>query len=222
MMSTIDFEKARFNMVEQQVRTWEVLDPQVLALLSDVPREAFVPAKHRNLAYADARIPLGHGQTMMPPVVEARMLQALNVQPSDSVLEIGTGSGYVTALLAKSGHHVDTIEIQSSLSDHAAEALAGQNIRNVSFEVRDAMQIVGNSSRHYDVIALTGSLPVMDEKFQYMLNIGGRLFVIVGESPAMEAVLITRIGENQWRHQSLFETDIDPLQNVQQPQGFVF
>ena len=222
MMSTVDFEKARFNMVEQQVRTWEVLDPHVLDLLSEVPREAFVPEQYRNLAYADARIPLGHGQSMMPPVVEARMVQALNVQPSDQVLEIGTGSGYVTALLAKAGYHVDSIEIEATLSERAAEALASQNINNVTLEVGDAMQGADNLRHHYDVIAMTGSLPVMDEKFQYMLSIGGRLFVILGESPVMEAVLITRIGENQWRHESLFETDIDELKNAQQPQAFVF
>jgi protein-L-isoaspartate(D-aspartate) O-methyltransferase len=222
MMSTVDFDKARFNMVEQQVRTWEVLDPHVLDLLSEVPREAYVPEQYRNLAYADARIPIGHGETMMPPVVEARMLQALNIQPSDQVLEIGTGSGYVTALLANAAYHVDSIEIETDLSERAARILAGQNIENVTLEVGDALQGNDNLRQHYDVIATTGSLPVMDEKLQYMLSIGGRLFVILGESPAMEAVLITRIGEDQWRHEGLFETDIDALKNAPQPQAFVF
>jgi len=216
----MNFEQARFNMVEQQVRTWEVLDPKVLDVLSEVPREAFVPESAQGLAYADTQIPLGHGEKMMPPVVEARMVQALNIQISDSILEVGTGSGYVTALLAKLGHHVDSMDIVEDFIKSAEQRLDAQGIRNVALEASDATRNFGG--RHYDAIAITASLPVMEEKYQQLLSVGGRMFVIVGEAPVMEAMLITRIGETEFRHESLFETCIDELKNTTQPQQFEF
>jgi len=220
-MSNTAQQLARHNMVVQQIRPCNVINDHLLGLLESVPREAFVPADCENLAYADTQIPLGHGQAMMKPLVEANMLQALNVQPKETVLEIGTGSGFVTALLAKSARHVFSIEINPELSAAAAHNLAEQGITNVTLEVGDASN-GWDEHAPYDVIAVTGSLPVLEERFQHCLRVGGRLFVITGEGPAMEAVLITRVSHNEWRHKSLFETDIAPLQNAVTPQHFVF
>ena len=171
--------QARFNMVEQQIRTWEVLDQQVLDLMGQVPREDFVPEAYRNLAFADTCIPLEHGQTMMLPRVEARMLQALQVAPTDRVLEVGTGSGFVTALLARLGGHVTSVEIHDSLQSGARAKLAAHAIENVDLYSGDASH-GWERSAPYDVIAVTGSLPVLEESFQNSLAIGGRLFIIVG------------------------------------------
>jgi protein-L-isoaspartate(D-aspartate) O-methyltransferase len=221
MPSEVNLEQARFNMVEQQIRPWEVLNQQVLELIENTPRHEFVPTEYCNLAYADTCIPLGHGQVMMPPNVEARMLQALDPRPTDIALEIGTGSGYVTALLAKACKHVDSIEIIPELSEVARARLEAHGITNVTLEVGDASAGLDTLMR-YDIIAITASVPMLQENYQYSLNIGGRLFVITGESPSMEAVLITRVGENEWQHESLFETDTPPLINAPEPQRFVF
>jgi protein-L-isoaspartate(D-aspartate) O-methyltransferase len=216
----MNVEQARFNMVEQQIRTWEVLDQQVLDLMSQVPREDFVPSAYRNLAFADTSIPLDHGQCMMLPRVEARMLQALQVEPRDRILEVGTGSGFVTALLARVGGHVTSIEIFDSLLHAARAKLEAHGIENIDLYSGDASR-GWDRAAPYEVIAVTGSLPVLDERFQNNLAVGGRLFVVVGQEPAMEALLITRTGETQWATESLFETVLPPLVGVRQPERFV-
>jgi protein-L-isoaspartate(D-aspartate) O-methyltransferase len=222
-MQNPNLELARHNMVVQQVRPCDVIDDHVLELMESVPRDAFVCEPCQKLAYTDTMIPLGDFDgdcpVMMSPIIEGKMLQALNVQPTDIVLEIGTGSGYVTALLAKSAQHVHSVEINASLSKSAKEKLAAQGIMNVNLEVGDASHGWGGP---YDVIAITGSLPVLDERFQQSLKVGGRLFVITGEGHAMEAILITRVAENEWRHESLFETELPALLNATQPQHFTF
>jgi protein-L-isoaspartate(D-aspartate) O-methyltransferase len=216
----MNINQARFNMVEQQIRTWEVLDQKVLDLMAQVPREDFVPASYRNLAFADTCIPLDHGQSMMVPRVEARMLQALQVEPGERVLEVGTGSGFVTALLAHLGAHVTSIEIHDSLRRDALAKLDSHGIGNVDLHTGDACH-GWDQGAPFDVIAVTGSLPVLDERFQSSLATGGRLFVIVGQEPAMEALLITRTSESQWATESLFETVVPPLVGVEQPERFV-
>jgi protein-L-isoaspartate(D-aspartate) O-methyltransferase len=216
----MNIEQARFNMVEQQIRTWDVLDQQVLDLMADVPREDFVPAAYRNLAFADTCIPLEHGQSMMVPRVEARMLQALQVERDDRILEVGTGSGFVTALLARLGGHVTSIEIVDALGSSARAKLEAHGIENVDLYSGDASH-GWERAAPYDVIAVTGSLPVPEDSFQNTLAIGGRLFVVVGREPAMQALLITRNSESQWASECLFETVLPPLVGVDEPERFV-
>ena len=217
----MNFEQARFNMVEQQIRTWAVLDQRVLDLLLTVPREEFVPERFRKLAFSDICIPLGHGEVMMPPKVEARLLQALDIQPSDRILEIGTGSAYLTALLASLGKRVISVEIEPEFARTAEPKLAARGIGNVKIEVGDGAY-GWEREAPYDVIAVTGSVPLLTDHFQRQLAIGGRLFVIVGESPVMEARLITRVDDHQWVQESLFETDLPALKGAPHPQRFVF
>lgn len=219
-MSELNLQQARENMVQQQIRTWDVLDQRILDLLEAMPREDFVPEPYRNLAYAEMSIPLGHGEVMMPPVVEARMLQALDIAPHETVLEIGTGSGFVTALLAKLGRHVHSVEIHPKFTNQAADCLAAHAIMNVSLHTGDAAQGWANSGQ-VDVIAITGSLPILPDTFQQTLNPGGRLFAIVGDAPAMEAVLITRLSDKEFHRETLFETDLPVLRNALQPNRFV-
>jgi protein-L-isoaspartate(D-aspartate) O-methyltransferase len=216
----MNIEQARFNMVEQQIRTWDVLDQQVLDLMAEVPREDFVPAAYRNLAFADTCIPLGHGQSMMVPRVEARMLQALQVERDHRILEVGTGSGFVTALLARLGGHVTSVEIIDSLSSSAQAKLDAHGIENVDLYTGDASH-GWERAAPYDIIAVTGSLPVPEDSFQNSLAVGGRLFVVVGREPAMRALLITRSSESQWASECLFETVLPPLAGVQEPERFV-
>lgn len=215
----MNIEQARFNMIEQQIRTWEVLDQGVLDLLTQVPREEFVPPAFRKLAFADMNVPLAHGQVMMQPKLEARLVQSLDIQPQDTVLEIGTGSGYLTALLAKRARHVYSVDLYADFSAEARPKLSTHGIGNVTLETGDAAQ---GWAQHgpYDAIAVTGSLPLFSEAFQRQLKTGGRLFMIVGSSPAMEALLITRLGKEQWLRESLFETDIPALINAPQPPAF--
>jgi protein-L-isoaspartate(D-aspartate) O-methyltransferase len=221
IMVEIDLEQARFNMVEQQVRPWLVLDQRILDLIAQVPREDFVPLQYRNLAFADVSLPLGHGEVMMSPKVEARLLQALDVKHSDRVLEVGTGSGYLTALLARQANQVYSVEIAQDLSTSAKTKLSAHNVNNVILEVGDAAT---GWAQHapYEVVALTGSLPILPEGFLQSLAIGGRLFVILGQSPVMEARLITRVDTQSWAEESLFETDLPALRNARQPQQFLF
>jgi protein-L-isoaspartate(D-aspartate) O-methyltransferase len=218
-MSEVNLEQARHNMVLQQIRPWDVLDQRVLDLIETMPREDFVPEAYRKLAYTDTSVHLGHGEVMMPPRVEARMLQALAIQPQDTVLEIGTGSGFVTTLLAKLARHVYSVDIQPDFTNSAAQKLAEHGLVNVTLETGDAARGWTEHGR-VDVIAITGSLPILPEIFPQSLNPGGRLFAIVGDSPAMEAVLITRLSEHEFRHENLFETDLPPLRNAQQPNRF--
>lgn len=213
-------EVARSNMVSQQIRACNVLDEQVLALLNNTPREEFVPEAYQQLAFADTNIPLAHDQVMMTPFEEANMLQTLQIKASDKVLEIGTGSGYVTALLARSADYVDTIDIFEDFSKQAEQMLGRYALHNVSFITADAAQ--GWSENHYDVIAITGSLPILPETFANHLNLGGRLYVTVGESPAMQATLITRVSEQEWRTETLFETDLKALLNAPTVDQFKF
>jgi protein-L-isoaspartate(D-aspartate) O-methyltransferase len=219
-MTQIDIEQARFNMIEQQVRPWDVLDQRVLDVMSATPREDFVPEKYRSLAFADTNIPLGHDQVMMAPKTEGRLLQVLDVQADDSVLEIGTGSGYLTACLSRLGNHVTSVEIFPEFREAAAAKLAAHGYRNVTLKDADAANGIGSDTR-YDVIAVTGSLPLLQRQFHDNLALGGRLFVITGMPPVMEALLITRIDERNWSRESLFETSIPPLLHAAQPQQFV-
>jgi protein-L-isoaspartate(D-aspartate) O-methyltransferase len=220
-MSDLNFETARKHMVESQIRTWEVVDPRVLDLMQRSPREDFVPAAYRNLAYADLNIPLGRGQVMMPPKMEARLLQALDVQPSDKILEVGTGSGYLTWLLANLGHRVISVEIDPVLSAQAEMTLAAHGIRNATLEVGDAAR---GWDKHapYDVILITGSLPLFPETYQNSLAVGGRLVAVVGASPVMDVWLVRRTAENSYTRETLFETDLPPLTNAPAPASFVF
>lgn len=208
-------------MIEQQIRTWEVLDQRVLDLLAAVPREDFVPPRFRSLAFSDTAIPLGWGEVMMAPKLEARMLQVLAVEPDDRVLEIGTGSGYVTALLARSGRELTTVEIHPALMSSAQAKLSRHGLDSVRFEVGDGLAPAAAESG-YDVIAVTGSLPCYTDRFERRLAIGGRLFVVAGVAPVMEALLITRVGQGEFAREGLFETDLPPLRGAPAPQGFVF
>lgn len=221
-MSDLDVEQARFNMIEQQVRPWDVLDQRVLDTLAQVPRERFVPEPLRHLAFSDTRIPLGHGEVMMRPIVEGRLLQSLGVRPGDRVLEIGTGSGFITACLSRLGGRVTSLEIHPDLSESAARRLADLAIEAEELRVEDGMQPL-TSPPGYDVIAVTGSVPQIPEWLREALVIGGRMFVIHGESPVMEAVLIQRSGEREWLQESLFETDLPYLVNAAtEEEPFVF
>jgi len=209
-MYQLNVEQARFNMIEQQIRPWEVLDQRVLDLMYEVPRENFVPMAYRNLAFADINIPLAHDQVMMFPNVEGRLLQALMLTPKDTVLEIGTGSGYLTALLAKSAKHVDSVDIFDAFASEAEKKLVALNIHNVSCETGDAIN-GWNMYTRYDVIVLTGSVPVLESHFLSQLNEGGCLFAIVGEEPVMQAQLINRITDEEFNTEVLFETSLPPL-----------
>lgn len=221
MMPQTDLEHARFNMVEQQIRPWEVLDQQVLDLLLRVHREDYVPEQYRELAFVDMEIPLGHGETMLPPKLEARMLQGLAIAGSDRILEVGTGSGYMTALLASLGSHVYSVDIVPEFTRSAALKLAAHGIGNVTPETGDAAR---GWDKHapYDVIVLTGSVPVLPDAFQKSLKPGGRLLAVVGEPPVMEARLITYVSAGAYNSIVLFETCIASLKNALQPERFVF
>ena len=214
-------EQARLNMVESQIRTWEVLDQTVLDLLMTIKREEFVPEKYRDLAFADMEIPLGHNEAMLAPKMEARMIQELDVRKTDKILEVGTGSGYVTALLAKLGGQVVSVELIKEFSQAATRKLAGHGLQNVQLLSGDGAE-GWPAQAPYDVILLTGSVPVLSAAFQQQLAIGGRLLAVVGESPVMTAYLITRVSERAFNSVGLFETSIPPLRNVRQPQRFVF
>lgn len=220
-MTNLNIDKARFNMIQQQIRPWDVSDDRVLDLIARLPREEFVPAAYRNLAFADIMIPLGHGQVMMEPKVEARFLQELAIGPKDKILEVGTGSGYVTALLAASGANVTSVEIVPELSAAAKEKLAAHKIANVKLEVGHAAQGWA-AGAPYDVIFVTGSTPVLPEEFKQQLAIGGRLAVVVGVAPIMEAKLIRRLSEQAFEDVSLFDTSLPPLVNALKAPQFVF
>ncbi len=220
MQATTD--RARFNMIEQQVRPWEVLNQRVLAVMRALPREAFVPDAYRGLAYADIEIPLGDHSAMLAPKVVGRLLQAVDVQPHETVLEIGTGTGYVTAALAHLGEHVFSLEIDPALAEGARARLRAMALSHTEVHTADAFcgRIDGGP---FDVIAVTGSVPTVEPlaAFEQRLTDGGRLFIVVGEPPLMEAMRITRIG-NDVRRESLFETCIAPLENAPLPERFAF
>jgi len=219
-MSDTSTETARHHMVEQQVRPWDVLDDNVLNLFADVPREEYVPSGYQNIAFGDLSIPLDFDEVMMSPKLEARMLQALAINLSETVLEIGTGSGFVTTLLAKSARHVYSVDIQEEFINRVRAKLDEEGIINVTLEQGNAAQ---GWPQHgpYDVIAVTGSFPILPDALQQSLTVGGRMFVIVGDSPVMEAELITRLSETEFRTDRLFETELLPLRNCLQPDRFV-
>jgi len=217
----MNFEQARSNMIEQQIKPWNVPNQVVLDLISNIHREDFVPDEYRRLALADVRIPLAHDQVTMTPKVEARILQALEINLDDKILEIGTGCAYMTALLAKSGHHVHSIDVHPEFTEQAKLKLQQHDIQNVTLECGNAIHGWQQSSP-YDVIVLTGSVPILEDHLQQQLKIGGRMFAIVGQSPAMEARLIKRVAENEWHNEILFETDLPELEGATQVETFKF
>jgi protein-L-isoaspartate(D-aspartate) O-methyltransferase len=214
-------EKARFNMIEQQIRTWEVLDPNVLQLLHDVPREHFVAEAYQGLAFADIEIPLINGQSMLSPKLEARILQSLTLKHADEVLHIGTGSGYFTALLARMTKHVTSLDIDAELSATAAFKLVENDIHNVSIELANGINGFP-AKQPYDVIVFTGSSPVEPPEVREQLKVGGVMFIVLGSAPAMQATLIHRVSETAYRQNILFETCIPELENAPQADRFVF
>ena len=216
----MDFEQARFNMVEQQVRTWAVLDQSVLDLLFAVHREDFVPPSYRTLAFADLEIPLGDGERMWTPKMEARVVQELELKEGESVLEIGTGSGYLAALLAGLARDVVSVEINPRLHGEARAHLATAGVRKVRLERGDGARGWGDDA--YDVIVLTGSTPVLPESWMKQLRPGGRLFAVVGDPPVMTARLTRWTAPGAIVHEDLFETVLPPLKNAPQPARFVF
>jgi protein-L-isoaspartate(D-aspartate) O-methyltransferase len=225
MTAQTDIERTRFNMVEQQIRPWDVLNQQILDLLFEIHREDFVLPHYRSHAFVDMEVPLapdaGPGERMLAPKLEARLVQELAIKATDRVLEIGTGSGYMTALLARCAAHVTSVEINPAFSAQAAERLAAHGIRNITLEVGDGAR-GWQRNAPYDVIVLTGSTPVLDDTFQQQLNAGGRLLAIVGEAPVMTAQLTTCEAQGAFRSVGLFETCVASLQNAPQPKRFVF
>jgi protein-L-isoaspartate(D-aspartate) O-methyltransferase len=217
----MDLEKARFNMVEQQIRPWDVLDETVLNLLLRVKREEYVPEVYRAMAFMDIEIPLGQGEAMLSPKVEARVVQELKLKPTDKVLEVGTGSGYMTALLASLAKHVHSVEIVPEFSQAAAQKLAAHDFHNVTLDVGDGACGWAKYAP-YDVIVVTGSLPILSGEFIAQLNSGGRLIAFVGMPPVMEARRIRVIEPGVTDTEDLFETSVRMLVNAPQPQQFVF
>lgn len=219
-MTIPNMEQARFNMAEQQIRPWEVTDTRVLEILQTVPRENFVPHAYRGLAFADTQIPIGEGQHMMEPRLEARMLQALAIKPSDQVLEVGTGSGFITACMARLGNHVVSYEIHESLTEQARENIALAGISNVSLHTANLLTDMP-SNTSFDVIAVTGSLTEYAD-LQQLLSPGGRMFVVSGHAPVMQALLIKRGTGDEIQQTVLFETDLQALEGVPTENAFVF
>jgi protein-L-isoaspartate(D-aspartate) O-methyltransferase len=217
----MNIEQARFNMVEQQIRTWEVLDQEVLDLLYVVRREAFVPAAYADLAFSDLEIPIGGGETMMQPKVEARILQEVAPKPGDRVLEVGTGSGYLSALLAHRARHVHSVEIDPALKAFGEANLHRAGVANVTVELGDGAR---GWAAHapYDVIVLTGSTPLLADTLPAQLARGGRLFAVIGEPPVMTARLVTCVTEASFNSVDLFETLLRPLKNAPAKAKFVF
>lgn len=220
-MADMNIELARHNLIEQQIRPWDVLDNGVLETVMRCPREAFVAPAQHNLAFADIELPIGHGEAMMYPKVEARMLQAVQIQPDDRILEIGTGSGYVTMLLANMGAHVTSVEINEELALAARQRLRHQGIDNAEVKIGDGAT-GWSQNQPYDVIVITGSLPSLPETFKGNMQIGGRLFVVVGEAPIMQARLVTRTNVNEWREEMLFDTLLRPLIHTLSTTSFQF
>jgi protein-L-isoaspartate(D-aspartate) O-methyltransferase len=217
----MNIEQARFNMIEQQIRPWDVLDAEVLELLHVVKRENFVPAAHKALAFADIEIPLPGGESMLAPKIEARLLQDLGLKKHEAVLQIGAGSGYLAALLSHKARQVTAVELSPELKAMAEKNLADNGITNVTVELGDGAQGWA-SGAPYDVIVVSGSLPVLPETMLQQLKVGGRLAVIIGQAPAMKAQLITRTGEAGYDTRTLFETNVKALASAVAPSQFKF
>ncbi len=216
----MNIDYAREKMIEQQVRAWDVLDPTVLDVLGKIPREQFVPRAYQLLAFADVEIPIGHGESMMTPTVEGRVLQALNLDGLGRVLEIGTGTGFLTACLARLCDHVTSIDIYEDFLKRAGENLADAGIENVDLQHMDAIEALPDG--RFDAIAVTGSVQRFDPRFVEALKDGGDLFIVVGDAPAMDARRVTRTGDSDWTSESLFETDLKPLVHGSLPPQFAF
>lgn len=216
----MDTDFARQQMVEQQVRAWDVLDPDVLQALKDIPREQFVPIGYESLAFADIEIPIGHDQSMMTPTIEGRVLQALKPVAGDRVLEVGTGTGFLTACLARLAAEVTSIDIYQDFLDTARANIEDCGLGAVTLLPMDATESLPEGP--FDAIAVTGSIETFDPRLVEPLAPGGRLFVVVGAGPAMEARLVTKTGDNEWQSDSLFETSLAPLVNGKQPPQFSF
>ncbi|MGI9264701.1 MAG: protein-L-isoaspartate O-methyltransferase family protein [Gammaproteobacteria bacterium] len=212
-------EIARSQMISQQLRTWKISHPEVLDVMASVPREEFVPAEFRGLAFADTNIPIGHGEVMLAPKLQGRLLQAVDPKPDDKVLEIGTGLGFLTACLSRLAGSVHSLDIQPEFVQEARSHLGRLEVDNATIENGDALAF--DLSKKYDVIVITGSLPQYDDRFERALRPGGRLVLVVGASPVMEARLVIKAGEH-CAHDVLFETDIPMLTNARQPESFVF
>jgi protein-L-isoaspartate(D-aspartate) O-methyltransferase len=215
----MNFETARNQMLSQQIRTWDVLDEAVLAALRETPRELFVSKSDRELAFADVELPLAHGQRMLSPKLEGKLLQELRIQPTDHALVVGTGSGYLTACMARLAREVHGIEYFEDLSAAAQSHLRNLPVDNVFLETADATQMAAD--RKFDVIAVTASVPVLGEKFIRLLRPRGRLFIVVGRGHAMEAQVITLSSDRQWTTESLFETELTPMVNAGETETFV-
>jgi len=218
---SMNFEQARNNMVKQQIRPWEVIDHRVLETLDSIQREDFVPSRYRKLAYADMAIPLDHGQQMMHPVIEGRLLQAIDLQADETVLEIGTGSGFLSACLATLGKAVCSVDIHPELSAQACKTLKNKKINNIECFTGDALNGWMPEQAH-DVVVVTGGVRDIPKVFMEWVNPGGRLFIISGNSPVMEARLLKRLNISDWEDTSLFETDLPLLVNAEQATQFQF
>jgi len=222
-MIEMNFETARHNMIEQQIRPWNVIDPVALDALEAIPRENYVAENMKSSAFSDVELPIGHNQVMLFPKIEAKILQTVQLQKTDNVLEIGTGSGYMTALLAHLAEKVCSVEIHDDLSLQAQEKLGADGFDNISFIVANATEESEQQiTQHgpFDVIILTGSVPQLPDIFKQMLKTGGRLFAVIGTAPAMEATLITQVSDSQYANEILFETSIPELENMPQAEGF--
>lgn len=218
---SVDVEKAQFNMIQQQVRPWDVLDESVLAVMEATPRAHFVPEAFQKVAFADIMIPLPNNQVMLPPKIIGRCLQALNLKSHENILEIGTGSGYLTALAAQLCHRIHSIDIHADLTNKARETLRSLNILNAILDTKDGFQL-NPKQQTYDAIIVTGSTPLVPKSFRELLNTDGRLFVIVGQEPMMTAMLVTRLDNDEWFEQPLFETSIPCLEGAPVPEQFLF
>jgi len=220
-MTSMNIDQARFNMIEQQVRPWDVLDHNVLKVMTEIPRESFVPSQYADLAFSDVEIPLGHGQVILQPRLEGRIMQSLDIKSDDRILEIGTGCGYMTACLSRLGDSIVTVDSIEEFSIQAKKNIAAQNISNVSFRVGDAAQ-GWDQDGPFDVIAITGSMPKLPKSLKSVLHKQGRLFVIEGIDPVMHAKLITRTTKNDFQEEILFESSIPALQGTNKEEEFVF
>lgn len=218
-----DFLQARYNMMEQQIRPWDVLDQNVLNLVNTTPRELFIPPEYKNLAYADIKIPIGHDQYMLEPRVEARLVQSLEISKLDNILEIGTGTGYTTALLAQLGRSVTSVDYYDDFLDQAAFRLKSLNIHNVSLHQGCAAHgWDAGSAYEFDAILINGTLPSIPDSYKQLMNRSGRLLAFTGAEPTIAVIRIRRVGENDWHSETLFEANAPQLLNTECPASFVF